>query len=116
MPRLSVSQATEDTGWQYLWQSGTDFLRYRRVGGVVHLWWCVPQASTSYWRCPTQLPEGCRPHGNVYFSSVLANASGYATNQAALCCVEMSGTVGLQAGSAVAGANNRGYGCFMVLL
>ena len=111
----SVSQATEDTGWLYLWQSDVQFVRYRRIGPLVHLWWLVSQTSASYWTCPTALPEGFRPLGNTYFSAVLTNASGYATDHVALACVEGGGTVGLQAGSAVAGAMNRGYGCFAAL-
>ena len=90
-------------------------MRYRRIGPLVHLWWLVSQTSASYWTCPTALPEGFRPLGNTYFSAVLTNASGYATDHVALACVEGGGTVGLQAGSAVAGAMNRGYGCFAAL-
>lgn len=111
----SVSQATDDTGWLDLWQAGIQFVRYRRLGPLVHLWWIVSQPSASYWTCPSQLPEGFRPSGNTYISAVLASAGGYTTHQTALCCVEGSGTVGFQAGSAVSGAMNRGYGCFAAL-
>lgn len=111
----SVSQATEDTGWLYLWQSGTLYVRYRKIGPIVYLWWIVPQENTNYWTCPTPLPEGFRPSGNTYVSSALANGSGYATNQVALCCVEGRGTVGFQAGAAVSGAYNRGSCCFAAL-
>lgn len=99
----------------YLWQSGSQFVRYRRTGPLVHLWWLVSQPSASYWTCPAQLPEGFRPWGNTYLPAVLTNASGYATDHVALACVEGGGTVGLQAGAAVAGAMNRGYGCFAAL-
>ena len=56
-----------------------------------------------------------RPGNNTYLPAVLTNASGYATDHVALACVGGSGTVGLQAGSSVAGAANRGAGCFVPL-
>lgn len=113
--RDSVSQATEDTGWQYLWQSGTDFVQYRRIGPLVYLWWIVPQASTVYWTCPSHLPEGCRPYGSTFLPAVLASSTGYITNNVAFAFVDASGIVGFQAGAAVGGANNRGCGCFVAL-
>lgn len=113
--RDSVSQATEDTGWQYLWQSGTDFVQYRRIGPLVYLWWIVPQASTVYWTCPSHLPEGCRPYGSTFLPAVLASSTGYITNNVAFAFVDVSGIVGFQAGAAVGGANNRGCGCFVAL-
>ena len=111
MPRLSVSQ----TDWIELWRSGASFIRYRRIGPLVHLWWLVSQTNASYWTCPTQLPEGFRPYGNTYIPAVLTDASGYATDHAALCCVEGSGSMGFQAGVALGGAANRGSGCFVAL-
>lgn len=113
--RDSVSQATEDTGWQYIWQSGTDFVQYRRIGPLVYLWWIVPQASTRYWTCPSYLPEGCRPYGSTFLPAVLASSTGYITNNVAFAFVDASGIVGFQAGAAVGGANNRGCGCFVAL-
>lgn len=113
--RDSVSQATEDTGWQYLWQSGTGFVQYRRIGPLVYLWWFVPQASTRYWTCSSHLPEGCRPYGNTFLPAVLASSTGYITNNVAFAFVDALGIVGFQAGAAVGGANNRGCGCFVAL-
>lgn len=101
--------------WVYLWRSGSQFVRYTRRGGLVHLWWFVSQTTSAYWTCPTPLPVGMRPGNNTYLPAVLTNASGYATDHVALACVGGSGTVGLQAGSSVAGAANRGAGCFVPL-
>lgn len=109
--RDSVSQ----TDWIDLWRNGASFIRYRKVGSTVHLWWLVSQATSAYWTCPTPLPEGFRPYGNTYIPAVLSDASGYSTDHAALCCVEGSGSVGLQAGAALGGAMNRGCGCFVTL-
>lgn len=107
--RHSVSQ----TDWIELWRSGTSFIRWCKVGSTVHLWWLVSQATSAYWTCPTPLPEGCRPYGNTYVPAVLTDGSGYATGHDALCCVEGSGRVGLQAGATVEGAMNRGCGSYV---
>ena len=109
----SVSQIEEDSGWQDLWSEGSQFVRYRRLGRVVHLWWIYWQEDTAYWECPTPLPEGCRPAGNTYASAVLTSSTGYATNNVALACIETDGTVGLQTAASVRGALNRGLACFV---
>lgn len=70
----------------------------------------------AYWTCPTPLPKGLRPYGNTYIPAVLTDASGYATDHAALCCVEGNGSMGFQAGAALGGATNRGSGCFVAYI
>lgn len=90
-------------------------MRYRKLGPLVHLWWLVSQATSAYWTCPTPLPVGMRPGNNTYLPAVLTDASGYIVDHTAMACVGGSGEVGLQAGSSVAWAANRGAGCFVPL-
>ena len=87
-------------------------MRYRKIGSTVHLWWMVSQSDASYWECSTHLPEGLRPSGNTYLPAVMTNGDGYSVDHVAIVCVTAAGAVGFQCGSGVAGALNRGCGCY----
>ena len=96
-----------NTDWVDLYRSNQYFVRYKRDGNTGWLSWDFVDGTTTYWEAGT-LPKEFWPSCVVWASGVMATASGYLSNNLAMCYISTVGTVGFQLGNAISNARNTG--------
>ena len=106
--RDSVSR----TPWADLWRSGEEYVRYRRVAGVVHVEWDFVQITAQGWWVPTALPAGFRPSATTWLAGCRTDGSHVPVAGTAIGYVYTSGSIGFQSSASVAGGRNCGVASF----